>query len=330
MVVDDNGNAQAQLGRGKAAISQSLHDPAHPSKPLPKGTYSAWAWIEVQPGTEREVTVSATGKGVTAQDGTKGTATATISSSTALNSTASDDNAGTSFQRLRVVFTTDGRPVTLAVTGAAPGSAPVLVDDVRVVPFTPAKDPAPTEQTVLFEDFEHVDTGYWPFVTGESNAGGDARTQLAKRHEPYSQSGWYGVDQDSKAVEGGKLTDNVLRGDWSLMANEGNEGRILRTTQASLPLVPGHRYRISVDHQTAFADTYAVVIGEDTVAAEPKATEVERLPLPEARETARFTHEFTASADADVTWVGIQKTGGGRQANLTLDDLRVEDLGPAS
>src|SRR5699024_1391866 len=121
----------------------------------------------------------------------------------------------------------------------AEGDAPVHVDDVRVVPFTSPEDPSPTDETILFEDFEHVDTGYWPFVTGRDNIGGDARTQLAERHEPYSQAGWYGLDQDGDPVEGGKLTDNVLRGRWSLMANEENEGLILSTTQASLPLTAG-------------------------------------------------------------------------------------------
>src|SRR5699024_9532751 len=144
--------------------------------------------------------------------------------------------------------------------------------------------------------------------------------------------GWYGVDQDGKAVEGGKLTDNVLRGDWSLMANEENEGLILRTTQASMPFTPGHRYRVTVDHQTAFADTYRLVVGEDVVGEDAADGElssgiVQTQDLPQARSTEQAVLEFTASEDADVTWIGVEKLGGGRQANLTLDDLRVEDLG---
>jgi endo-alpha-N-acetylgalactosaminidase len=254
----------------------------------------------------------------------------TITASTAVNATASDTKHGRNFQRVRVTFESTGKPVELAIS-AGKGEAAVRVDDVRVVPFTPSADPAATEETVLFTDFEHVDTGYWPFVTGADNIGGDARTQLQERHEPYSQQGWYGVDQGGKAVEGGKLTDNVLRGDWSLMANEENEGLILRTAQASMPLVPGHRYRVTVDHQTAFEDTYRLVVGED--AADPEADGgtstqiVQTQDLPEARSTEQAVLEFTASEDADVTWIGVEKLGGGRQANLTLDDLRVEDLG---
>ncbi|MCS6711511.1 hypothetical protein JSY14_05540 [Brachybacterium sp. EF45031] len=324
--ITDRGNAQAVLGEGKSSISQQLRDPENPAANLPAGTYSAWAWVEVEPGQTRRVTVTASGPGARGLDGTGKPVSASIDSSTALNATASDEKHRTYFQRVRVVFRSTGKPVHLTIA-ADKGSAPVRVDDVRVVPFTPADDPAPTAGTILFEDFEHVDTGYGPFVTGSGNAGGDARTQLAERHEPYSQSGWYGINQSGAVVPGGKLTDNVLRGDWSLMANEENNGLILRATSATLPLQPGHRYRLTMDHQTAFADTYSVVIGSDTVAAPPQEQERERIPLPQARETERFTHEFVVPADGTVPWIGIVKTGGGRQANLTIDDLRVEDLG---
>ena len=94
-----------------------------------------------------------------------------------------------------------------------------------------------------------------------------------------------GLQSRAEAVKGGKLTDNVLRGTWSLMCNE---------------------------------------VGDPVV-----STRVDTLPFPQARATERISLEFTASADADTTWIGIEKLGGGRQANLTIDDLRLEDLGTA-
>ena len=322
-------NRQVLFGGGTALIEQDLRDPARAHRPLPAGTWSAWAWIEIDPTSTREVTVSATGprvEPVGSQATVKRGVATTITASTVVNATASDTKHGRHFQRVRVTFTSDGGPVTLRID-AGEGEAEVRVDDVRVVPFTAPEDPEPTEETVLFEDFENVDAGYWPFVTGADNIGGDARTQLAERHEPYSQAGWYGLDQDDAAVEGGKLTDNVLRGTWSLMCNEENTGLILSTTQASLPLVPGHRYRLSLDHQTAFEGTYQLVVGEDAVGDPVTTTRVETLPFPQARTTQRISLEFTASTTADTTRVGIEKLGGGRQANLTLDDLRLEDLG---
>ncbi|HLR94928.1 MAG TPA: endo-alpha-N-acetylgalactosaminidase family protein [Jiangellaceae bacterium] len=329
---DEFRNRQTRFdGGGAASIEQALRDPARPVRHLPAGTWSAWAWIEIDPASTREVTVSATGHGVepAAYQASVGRGVATtITASTVLNATASDTKHGRFFQRVRVTFTSTGSPVTLAIA-AGEGEAQVRVDDVRVVPFTAPEDPEPTDATVLFEDFENVDIGYWPFVTGADNIGGDARTQLAERHEPYSQAGWYGLDEDGEVVEGGKLTDNVLRGTWSLMCNEENEGLILSTTQSSLPLVPGRRYRLSFDHQTAFADTYQLVVGEDSVGDPIDSQRVDTLPLPQARQTERISLEFTASEEADTTWVGIEKLGGGHQANLTIDDLRLEDLGTA-
>ncbi|MGO3314842.1 MAG: hypothetical protein ACTIMA_13790, partial [Brachybacterium tyrofermentans] len=331
---DENRNLQAVLGSGAAGISQQLHDPADATQDLPAGTYSAWASVQIDPTDTRDVTVSATGDGVVPtahQAGEDGSATTAVDSSMAVNATASDDKHGQYFQRVRVTFTTDGSPVTLAVTAGA-GENAVRVDDARVVPFVAPEDADATEETVLFEDFENVDTGYWPFVTGTAELGGDARTQLAELHAPYSQAGWYGPNADGDVVEGGKLLDNVLDGDWSLMAHEENEGLILRTTTGSLPLEAGHRYRVSFDHQTSFDGSYSLIVGGDSLAAdgeEPGTTVLEREAIPEARGTdARFAHEFTAGA-CDATWIGIENTGSGPQNDLVLDTLRVEDLGEA-
>jgi hypothetical protein len=49
----------------------------------------------------------------------------------------------------------------------------------------------------------------WPFVTGSAGMEGDARTQLSRRHEPYTQKGW-----------NGRAMDSVLSGDWSLKMHE--------------------------------------------------------------------------------------------------------------
>src|SRR5699024_11970573 len=97
------------------------------------------------------------------------------------------------------------------------------------------------------------------------------------------------------------------------------------------PLAPrrGHRYRLSPAPQPAFPGSRPLVVGEGTVGGPGVSTRVDTLPFPQARATERISLEFTASADADTTWIGIEKLGGGRQANLTIDDLRLEDLGTA-
>lgn len=395
VVTDHNRNKHVQFGPGKASISQMLHDPKNPQAELPAGTYSAWAWVEIQPGKQRPLTVSVSGPGVapaahqagSAADACEdpspkpspsaspsgdpsinpsskpsslpttettirprpglpstglpktddneipcgiGYAVTKIDSTSAPNATASDEKFGQYYQRVRVTFTTTGGPVTLQVA-AGEGDAVVKVDDLRVVDFTPAKDAAPTSSTILFEDFEHTDTGYWPFVTG-STQGGDARTQLAERHEPYSQSGWWGKNAAGAVVEGGKLIDNVIEGDWSLLLHEENQGLVLRTTSASLPLEPGHRYKFSFDAQVGHANTYALVHGVDRPTSQAPGVEeltLERVPLPQAHTTQRIEHEFVADGCYLGSWIGIEKTGGGNQADLTIDNIRVEDLGVA-
>ncbi|QXT63218.1 NPCBM/NEW2 domain-containing protein [Tessaracoccus palaemonis] len=319
------GNFQAELGAGEASVSQQLD--------LPAGTWSAWAWAEIESGSTRQLSASASGDGVTAAGYTgtvDGAATTTITASPVLNATASDEKRGTNFQRLRVTFTSTGKPVTLSFA-AGDGDAVVSLDDLRVVSYTPATDPDGTDSTVFYEDFENIDTGYFPFVTGATNKGGDARTQLAKRHEPYSQKGWYGVDTDGTVKKGLKLNDNVLDGTWSLMANNENTGEILKTAPGNIGFEAGRRYRVSFDYQTTYADQFVVRIGHDIV-RDGKTTTANAVAetLGQERDTATFSAEFDSAA-CGVPFIAIDKlSGANTQHNLTIDDLRVEDLGEAS
>ena len=334
-------NKQAVLGADKAVISQELKVPA--------GTYSAWAWVEIQPGKTRPVTVSATGEGVSPianQVGETGKAVTEINASSALNATASDEKLGKYFQRVPVRFKTDGKPFTFTIAAEA-GDAKVAVDDLRIVEWQPPTDPNKTDKTIVFTDFEDVDDGYWPFVTGSSNKTGDARTQLARKHVPFSQSGWYGIieDKDSTATEGGKYLDNVLDGEWSLMAHQENPGLILRTTQASVPLERGYKYRVSFDYQTAFDDDYTLFLGVDKPGDKGWSEyAADKWPLKMARGTgykgvdrdpagagkagkgtAQFKQEFTVDAK-DPVYLGILNQGKYPQADLVIDNFRVERL----
>ncbi|WP_220488271.1 endo-alpha-N-acetylgalactosaminidase family protein [Tessaracoccus sp. MC1756] len=319
-------NYEAQIGAGEASLSQALN--------LPAGTYSAWASVEIEPGKTRDLTIEASGTGVTAAgyaetDG--GKVVNTIAASTVRNSTASDQKRDFYHQRHRVTFTTPGGDVTLAFK-AGDGDARILIDDLRVVEFLAPVDPDSSElpDTVFFEDFENIDTGYYPFVTGATNRGGDARTQLARLHAPYSQKGWWGVDSTNNVVEGGKLNDNVLRGDWSLMANNENSGEILKTAPGAIAFEAGQRYRVSFDYQTTYADQYRVRIGSDVVTATGVRT-VNAVSdvLGEQRDTTTYSAELDTACGANA-FVAIDKLAGANtQHNMTIDDLRVEHLGEA-
>src|SRR5699024_9298601 len=154
-VTEDTGQINAVFGPGKGSIAQEVEIPE-------AGIYSAWAFVEVEPGKRRPVTLRVNGNamGKPMQN--------TVERSTAKNWAASSEKNNTYFQRVRVVFeATKSGEVTLQIA-AADGDATVRVDDVRMVSFTPAEDPAPTEETVFFNDFEHQDKGWFPFVKGDA------------------------------------------------------------------------------------------------------------------------------------------------------------------
>ncbi|MDO5050052.1 MAG: endo-alpha-N-acetylgalactosaminidase family protein [Actinomycetaceae bacterium] len=329
--VTDRRNFQAEMGEGEASLSQSIT--------VPEGDYSAWAWVEVEPGKARNVTVSVKGDGISG--GTEdGVVSNVITESSAPNATASDEKLGTYFQRVPVRFHSDGSAFTFTVA-AGEGNARVAVDDLRIVAQAKPVDDNATPETIYFNDFENQDDGYWPFVTGSTNRGGDARTQLAELHAPYSQSGWYGLvtNNDSKATEGEKYLDNVLDGKWSLMAHQENGGLILRSTDGSFNGTKNHTYRVSFDYQAAYDSDYKFVVGEDQPSEDSWVETIKSsTEIPMARGagwsrgdetgigTQKFSHEFAVATDNPV-FFGIVKTGGMVQGDLVIDNIRIEDLG---
>ncbi|UNX55182.1 endo-alpha-N-acetylgalactosaminidase family protein [Georgenia sp. TF02-10] len=303
---NERGQHVAVLGAGPSSIRQEL------GKAAP-GTYAASAWIEIAPGQERPTTLRIQGRGIDES--------VTVDASTARNYVAADEKNDTYFQRVRVVYDIPARSngkVTLSVS-AGDGEAPVRVDDLRVVPFTRAADPDPVDGTILFEDFESVDQGWWPFVKGDAGGITDPRTHLASRNAPYTQAGW-----------NGKLIDDVLDGQWSLKSHQENTGLVYRTAPQSVAFQPGHRYRVSFDYQAAHAGYYEWVTGYDTVATgEPRSVRVNATPIGQQRTTAAFSEEFVAGGCGDY-WVGLNKlTGNPKDNDLVVDNLRVVDLGPA-
>lgn len=324
---NERGQYEAKIGAGEGSVAQVLNG----GQPLPAGTYSAWAYLAMDPTVGgRPVAVSVTGEGVKAtkyQPVVAGVPTTRITQTTTKNATASDQKFRFYHQRVRVTFKVETPTAVTFKVAAGAGQVPVLVDDLRIVKFTEPKDPAPTDQTVLFEDFEHTDTGYWPFVTGPAQ-GGDARTQLARKNPPFTQKGWnpgnYGPE--------GKLIDDVWAGDWSLRLHEENSGLVLKTTPQSMPFTPGHRYRVSFEYQNGLDGMYNVVVGYDSLraGADPANTVVTSIPVPARHSTETFTHEFVAGS-CGAYWLGVTSDGSARkQGDFAIDNLRVEDLGQSA
>jgi endo-alpha-N-acetylgalactosaminidase len=290
-----NGQHVASLGTKKSGLSQRISG-------LTRGhTYSASAWIEVEPGKSRPATISVDG------------VSTLVTRSTAKNMVASDDKQGAYYQRARVVFDAKGNSADLTIKAPA-GAAKVRIDDVRVVETT-------RPSAGLVDDFEHVDQGWGPFVKGDAGGITDPRTVLARKHAPYTQAGW-----------NGKLVDDVLDGEWSLKSHEENEGLVYRTTPATVNFQPGHKYKVSFDYASGRAGNYAWVQGVDRPdsVVVPSPLDIRATPIGEQRTAAKFEQEFVAGCGGDY-WVGLRKlTDGGDQADFVMDNFAVTDLGTTS
>ncbi|TCN44513.1 endo-alpha-N-acetylgalactosaminidase [Kribbella orskensis] len=284
-----NGQHVAVLGPEQTALKQVITG-------LTNGrTYSASAWIEVEPGKSRRTTISVNGVNTS------------LSRSTAQNKVASDDKQDLYYQRARVLFDATGSTADLSI-GAAAGNTKVRIDDVRVVE---TKRPS----AGLVDDFENVDQGWGPFVKGDAGGTTDPRTSLLKKHAPYTQAGW-----------NGKLVDDVLDGDWSLKSHEENEGLVYRTAPWTVDFKPGHKYKVSFDYESGQAGQYTWVQGVDR----PQSVEVKSTPIGAQRTKATFDQEFVAGCGGDY-WVGLRKlSSGGDQADFIMDNFAVTDLGASS
>ncbi|MEV0989106.1 endo-alpha-N-acetylgalactosaminidase family protein [Streptomyces sp. NPDC049949] len=290
-------NAQGQneltLAAGTApAVSQQLTG-------LSPGTYAASVWVSTPTGRATTLTVDPAG-------GT--TASVYADSSTLTDSLGGSEKNGTKMQRMKVLFDVPaGRSTATLELSAATGSGTVHLDDVRVV----RSARTPLAGHWFTEDFENVDAGWGPFAFG--GAGGsaaDPRTHIAQRNAPYTQAGW-----------NGKLVDDVISGQNSLKSHEERQGLVYRTLPQTLRLTPGHAYKVAFGYENGFSGDYQFVTGSGGTEA---AT-----ALNQARTPTTFTKTFTAGADA---WIGIRKVtaeDSHNEADFILDDLAVDDLGPA-
>lgn len=297
-VRDDKGRRFAELGATPSSISQELK--------LDAGAQSVSAWVEIQPSKSRATTLSVDINGKSES--------ITIDSSNAGNYVAGDEKHGTSFQRFRVLVDVpqNNTKATVSVK-AADGDATVRVDDFRAVKTTRV-----ATDGVLSEDFENVDQGWGPFVKGNAGGSTDPRTHITERREPFTQKGWHT-----------NVIDEVLGGNWSLIAHDenrasnGGPGMVYRTTEATVPFQPGHKYKVSFDYQNSKAGQYAWVSGYDSQAG-PAVTGNQ--PIEAATSTTRFEQILDTGFCGDY-FVGLQRTGSASGSDFTLDNFLVEDLG---
>ncbi len=282
----ENGQHVATLGAEQTKLSQRIRG-------LTAGrTYSASAWIEVEPGKSRKTTLAVNGTSVV------------VDRSTAMNRVAADDKQGLYYQRARVVFEATGTTADLTI-GAVSGAAKVRIDDVRVVE---TKRPGCRSRGRLRE----------------------RRSRLGPVRE--GRRGWYDGPADrpgpqARAVHAGRLEREARRrrARRRMVAEvaRGEPGTRLPDAPATVPFTPGHKYKVSFDYENGVAGQYSWVQGVDR----PQSVEVKATPIGAQRTKATLSQEFVAGCGGDY-WVGLRKhSSGGDQADFVLDNFAVTDLG---
>ena len=204
------------------------------------------------------------------------------------------------WHRLRVLFTAppDGR-VDLVLRAAA-GQGTVRFDDVRLVRSGVSRPPADAGKVVLFEDFEHVDEGWGPFMYGWQ---GPMNTHLSEANPPH--------------------TNDTIAGGFSLKTRrEGSPEMIYRTVPATLKLRPGTACRVSFDYLCDTAGCFALVTGHD---AEEGQQVDARHPLDGGEwQPRKFSATVTTGA-APGAFLGVAKLAKDKTGTLVIDNFLVTE-----
>ncbi len=310
------GDNVAVLGTSASSISQNV-------KKLDKGkTYTLSANVEIAAGSRRAVTLSVTGKDLSASN--------TFDITPAKNQVAADAKQGSYSQRASVQFTAPvNQKVDVSISAVA-GDAAVTLDDVRIMEDTTtpvavaANSPG---KLVASANFEGNQPGWGPFMKGDAGGSTDPRTSVSILHAPYSQKEWKNTYSPyNSGTLNGQAVDDVLNGDSSLKSHEENTGLVYRTVPATVPFTAGHSYTVSFKYQTNVAGQWQWVTGADTVVGGKLASkDLKAEAMAPALDTASYSRTFTAGCGDN--WVGLRKTGSANGADFVIDDFTVTDLG---
>lgn len=298
--VDDHARASLKVGASNkvTTISQKITG-------LKSGVYSASVWVEVEEGTRRAaLTVSPSGGK---------SETVWTDHSFAYNYFGCSGLNRRRMQRMQVLFEVGGwRNSAVLTLEVAPGDKAVRLDNVRVVPTVRTVK----EGYTLFEDFENVDEGWYPFVKGDAGGVTDPTTHLSELHAPYTNSGW-----------NEKLIDDTIEGDWSLKSHNERLGVVYHTIPQTVRFEAGKKYEFSFDYQCAYDGDYSFLIGAGAV---DKREILSTTDFKEMRETANFKITVEPGERNDV-WVGVirNKVEGPRrqEIDLVIDNVTVRELG---
>ncbi len=288
---DDMGNAYLKIsGPNDGGVHQEVE--------LTPGTrYSLSVWVEVV-GTCKATLSIRFGDGVEYSN--------FVTKSVVPNYSDNDPKYLTNYQRMKVLFTVpaDVCVATIFLNAAeSDENCSVHFDDVRLV----ESHGADTNDHWFFEDFEHCDQGWGPFVYG---CKGDVRTHLAERHDPF--------------------TNDVINGNWSLKTTDekpnpskgadgktitdGKTGIVLRTLPQTIRFAPRTSYTLTFRYKAERDGQYQVAVGTDDGNAELFRMELSGENL--------FTHSFKTGEEDDY-YIAILKVDN-EKGSLVVDDVVID------
>ena len=224
---------------------------------------------------------------------------------------------GSYMQRMYVAFTAESETAKLTIRREA-GKGATCFDDIRIVD---KKIENYKEDGSFEQDFESVTSGYYPFVLGSAQRGGDGQLHLSQDNGQYTSVGW-----------GGYAINDVIKGEWSLKqhcdsrAGSGRTGLLYQTIPQNFRFEAGKTYKVEFDYE-AGSSAYAVVLGD----GEQFNNATENDYLAATAGTGKASHyEFAITgSESGQTWFGIYANGskqpGGAygQQDLILDNLKI-------
>ena len=247
---------------------------------IPGKEYVASVWVNV---IGRKEAVLAIQSGETLSERTS------ISESRVMNFTDNTDRFRTTWQRLKIPFRmpTDEKEIVLSLNGgiASEDTAAVCFDDVRLVECPQAHKTG----YAYFEDFEHVDEGWGPFIACQPSA---FTTHLSQKHDVY--------------------TDNTIHGNWSLATWRERNGEVYRTSPSMIRFAPGQEYEVEFDYKVDTKDVYKVVGKSLSTGKEVFSYELNR----PGKCNVRFT-----TPDCTDFYIAVVKEGNGL---LVIDDFGIK------
>ena len=247
---------------------------------IPGKEYVASVWVNV---IGRKEAVLAIQSGETLSERTS------ISESRVMNFTDNTDRFRTTWQRLKIPFRMPAgeKEIVLSLNGgiASEDTAAVCFDDVRLVECPQAQKTG----YAYFEDFEHVDEGWGPFIACQPSA---FTTHLSQKHDVY--------------------TDNTIHGNWSLATWRERNGEVYRTSPSMIRFAPGQEYEVEFDYKVDTKDVYKVVGKSLSTGKEVFSYELNR----PGKCNVRFT-----TPDCTDFYIAVVKEGNGL---LVIDDFGIK------